>query len=132
MKVLFRCSYCRRILSAEKLDQQSCTSCGHGRMKKIEPKTYCYQCCSPIYDNVDPSRDVICSTCTQILLIKARKGPKLKDKAEDLKNYRKSKGYSAKAMADILGISRQHYHRMENGLNPLNINALRLLKKTEV
>ncbi len=132
MTSIFACNYCHRRLSEKKLDRQSCTSCGHGRMKKIEPKTYCYQCHSPIYDNVDPSRDVLCSTCTQISVIKASKGSNLRYKAADLKNYRKSKGYSMRTMAELLGISRRHYHRIENGLNLLNKKALRLLNKTEV
>ena len=132
MKILFRCNYCHRILSAERLDQQSCTSCGHGRMERLKPKAYCYKFHSLIYGNVDPSRDVLCSWCTQIRVIKLSKESKKDNNDEKLKAYRKSKGYSKTTMAEILGISLRHYHRMENGHNLLNKRALRLLNKTEV
>ena len=95
-------------------------------------KTHCCECGSPIYDNVDPSREVVCANCTQILLLRPRRRPEVKKKPNDLVAYRLSKGYSKKTMAEILGISRQHYHRMEAGQNDLNKTALRLLNKRKV
>jgi DNA-binding XRE family transcriptional regulator len=130
VKVLFRCNYCLRI--TDKFEYQFYTSYGHGRVGRLKPKAYCYKCHSPIYDNVDPSRDVLCAICVQISAIGFSSASKLKGKSEDLEAYRKSKGYSKRTMAEILGISRQHYHRMEKGLNMLNKKALRLLKKTEM
>lgn len=44
-----------------------------------------------------------------------------------LKKYRKSCGHSQALMANILGVTRRHYIRMEKGLNPLNKKTLALI-----
>lgn len=39
---------------------------GHfdGVMRPQKPKTFCSECGDPIYDNVDPNRNVVCSNCS--------------------------------------------------------------------
>jgi DNA-directed RNA polymerase subunit RPC12/RpoP/DNA-binding XRE family transcriptional regulator len=123
MNEVFRCDNCGRLLSIENLEDFSCSSCGHGRMKPLKPKNYCYKCHRPIYDNVDPSRDVLCSLCTQILISRPINLPDQKD----LKDYRKSKGYSILTMAHLTGVSFQYYSDMENGRKPLNKKTLDIL-----
>jgi len=46
-----------------------------------------------------------------------------------LRKYRKSCGHSQSLMAEILGVTRRHYIRMEKGDNPLNKKALGLVYK---
>lgn len=69
---LFKCDYynCNRVLHKDEEKSFPCTSCGHGTMKIIKPKAYCavMECRAPIYENIDPGRDIICSDCTRRML----------------------------------------------------------------
>jgi DNA-directed RNA polymerase subunit RPC12/RpoP len=55
----FKCDCCKRILDIERKESFPCSSCGHGKMRLIEPKAFCCSCGKPIYDNADI--DVPCS-----------------------------------------------------------------------
>ncbi len=69
----FECDYtnCNRVLYKDKERSFRCTSCGHGTMRAVYPKAYCCNatCKTPIYDNVDPTRDIICAHCTMRLVM---------------------------------------------------------------
>ena len=69
---LFKCDYynCNRVLNIDQEKSFPCTSCRHGTMKIVKPKTSCAvtECRAPIYDNVNPGRDIICSDCTRRML----------------------------------------------------------------
>jgi len=120
---LFSCDHCNRIVYIEMLDHYGCTSCGHGQMKRLRPTTFCYQCQRPIYDNLDPSRDVLCVLCTQTSLVR-------KHIFRDLKKHRKDKGYSSRTMAALTGVSVTYYSHMENGRKPLNDKALAMMRES--
>ncbi|MFC2164027.1 helix-turn-helix domain-containing protein [Acidobacteriota bacterium] len=64
---LFKCDYekCKRVLRSTKDKAFKCTACGHGTMRKQEPKNKCCLCDQPIYDNVNSNCTIICTNCTK-------------------------------------------------------------------
>ena len=71
-KTRFQCSYssCNRVLYSNEKSPFKCSTCGHGTMRLIKPETFCCECNDPIYDNVDATRDVVCSNCVIKMLSK--------------------------------------------------------------
>ena len=91
---LFKCDHCQRILYKKQKNSFPCSSCGHGVMRPQKPKTFCCECGDPIYDNVDPSRDVVCGSCVSNLLTKVKHSEKtMKTKFMDTSDMKQKTSY---------------------------------------
>ena len=63
-------------------------------MRPQKPKTFCCECGEPIYDNVDPSRDVVCGSCVSNLLTKVKYSEKtMKTKFRDTSDMKQKASY---------------------------------------
>jgi hypothetical protein len=140
----FKCDCCKRILDIERKESFPCSSCGHGKMRPIEPKAFCCSCGKPIYDNADtdiPSIwkgtrspiietrgiDVTCPDCVFERLT-TLKG--VRDKEGELKQARESKGWSQQALGTYLDASQQFVAQMERGTRSLTEKALNFIEET--
>jgi len=91
---LFKCDHCKRILNRRQKNSFPCSSCGRGRMRLQKPKTFCSECRDPIYDNVDPSRDVVCPDCVSNLLMEVKGSEKtMKTGFMDTSDMKQKKSY---------------------------------------
>lgn len=63
-------------------------------MKPQKPKTFCCECGDPIYDNVDPIRDVVCGSCVSNMLMKVKHSEKtMKTKFIDTSDMKQKTSY---------------------------------------
>jgi len=99
---LFKCDHCKRILNKKQRNSSPCSSCGHGIMKLKKPRAYCCECGKSIYENVDPSRDVVCPDCVSNMLMKVKHSEKtMKTKFRDTSDMKqKALYFKAKVKKD--------------------------------
>lgn len=99
---LFKCDHCKRILNKKQKNSSPCSSCGHGIMKLKKPRAYCCECGKSIYENVDPSRDVVCPDCVSNMLMKVKHSEKtMKTKFRDTSDMKqKALYFKAKVKKD--------------------------------
>ncbi len=63
-------------------------------MELKKPRAYCCECGDQIYDNVDPSRDVVCGSCVSNLLMKVKGSEKtMKTKFMDTSDMKQKTSY---------------------------------------
>lgn len=139
----FKCDCCKRILEIGRKESFPCSSCGHGKMRLIEPRAFCCSCGKPIYDNADtdvPSTwqgtrspivetegiDVTCPDCVFERLMTLKNS---KDEEGKLEKARKSKGWSQQMLGIYLNVSQQFVAQMENGSRPLSKKALNFIEE---
>ena len=91
---LFKYDHCKRILNKKQKNSFPCSSCGHGIMELKKPRAYCCECRKSIYENVDPSRDVVCSDCVSNMLMKVKHSEKtMKTKFRDTSDMKQKASY---------------------------------------
>jgi len=71
-------------------------------MKLKKPRAYCCECGKSIYENVDPSRDVVCPDCVSNMLMKVKHSEKtMKTKFRDTSDMKqKALYFKAKVKKD--------------------------------